>query len=242
MLRIDKYLADCGIGTRSEVKKYIKAKQITVNGEVVLKPEQKIDENKDVVCFKGQPISYEKYVYYLLHKPAGCVTAKQDNVHKTVMEYFPEDIRAKDIAPVGRLDLDTEGLLLFTNDGPLTHHLLSPTHHIPKTYYAILDKEVPEAAIELFENGVDIGDDKLTLPAELTIFPVKANETGEDMYSAELTIHEGRFHQVKRMFEAVGCTVTYLKRFSMGGLTLGELKKGEYRKLTGEEIQILQKD
>jgi 16S rRNA pseudouridine516 synthase len=158
------------------------------------------------------------------------------------MEYFPEDIRAKDIAPVGRLDLDTEGLLLFTNDGPLTHHLLSPTHHIPKTYYAILDKEVPEAAIELFENGVDIGDDKLTLPAELTIFPVKANETGEDMYSAELTIHEGRFHQVKRMFEAVGCTVTYLKRLSMGGLTLGELKKGEYRKLTGEEIQILQKD
>lgn len=242
MLRIDKYLADCGIGTRSEVKKYIKAKQITVNGEVVLKPEQKIDENKDVVCFKGQPISYEKYVYYLLHKPAGCVTAKQDNVHKTVMEYFPEDIRAKDIAPVGRLDLDTEGLLLFTNDGPLTHHLLSPTHHIPKTYYAILDKEVPEAAIELFENGVDIGDDKLTLPAELTIFPVKANETGEDMYSAELTIHEGRFHQVKRMFEAVGCTVTYLKRLSMGGLTLGELKKGEYRKLTGEEIQVLQKD
>lgn len=242
MLRIDKYLADCGVGTRSEVKKYIKAKQITVNGEVVLKPEQKIDENKDVVCFKGQPISYEKYVYYLLHKPAGCVTAKQDNVHKTVMEYFPEDIRAKDIAPVGRLDLDTEGLLLFTNDGPLTHHLLSPTHHIPKTYYAILDKEVPEAAIELFENGVDIGDDKLTLPAELTIFPVKANETGEDMYSAELTIHEGRFHQVKRMFEAVGCTVTYLKRLSMGGLTLGELKKGEYRKLTGEEIQILQKD
>lgn len=242
MLRIDKYLADCGIGTRSEVKKYIKAKQITVNGEVILKPEQKIDENKDIVCFKGQPISYEKYVYYVLHKPAGCVTAKQDTVHKTVMEYFPEYIRAKDISPVGRLDLDTEGLLLFTNDGPLTHHLLSPTHHIPKTYYAILDKEVPEAAIELFENGVDIGDDKLTLPAELTILPVKANETGEDMYSAELTIHEGRFHQVKRMFEAVGCTVTYLKRLSMGGLTLGELKKGEYRKLTGEEIQILQKD
>lgn len=241
MLRIDKYLADCGIGTRSEVKKYIKAKQITVNGGIVEKPEQKIDENKEVVCFKGQPISYEKSVYYLLHKPAGCVTAKQDNVHKTVMEYFPEDIRAKNISPVGRLDLDTEGLLLFTNDGPLTHHLLSPTHHIPKTYYAILDKEVPESAIELFQTGVDIGDDKLTMPAELTILPAKVNETGEDVYSAELTIHEGRFHQVKRMFEAVGCTVTYLKRLSMGGLTLGELQKGEYRKLTEEEISILQK-
>ena len=232
MMRIDKYLADCGIGTRSEVKKYIKAKQITVNGEVVSKPEQKIDENNDVVCFKGEPISYEKYVYYLFHKPAGCVTAKQDNVHKTVMEYFPEEIRAKDIAPVGRLDLDTEGLLLFTNDGPLTHHLLSPTHHIPKTYYAVLDKEVPESAVELFKNGVDIGDDKLTLPAELVILSAK---------EAELTIHEGRFHQVKRMFEAVGCTVTYLKRLSMGSLTLGDLENGEYRKLTEDEVQTLQK-
>lgn len=240
MLRIDKYLADCGIGTRSEVKKYIKAKQITVNGEVVVKPEQKIDENADVICFKGQPITYEKYVYYLLHKPAGCVTAKQDNVHKTVMEYFPDEIRTKDIAPVGRLDLDTEGLLLFTNDGPLTHHLLSPTHHIPKTYYAVLNKEVPEMAVELFKNGVDIGDDKPTLPAELTILPVSTYENGEDVYSAELTISEGRFHQVKRMFEAVGCTVIYLKRLSMGSLTLGNLEKGEYRKLTEEEIIELQ--
>ena len=232
MLRIDKYLADCGIGTRSEVKKYIKAKQITVNGELVAKPEQKIDENVDVICFKGKPITYEKYVYYLLHKPAGCVTAKLDNVHKTVMECFSDDIRGKDIAPVGRLDLDTEGLLLFTNDGPLTHHLLSPTHHIPKTYYAKLDKAVPESAVELFKNGVDIGDDKPTLPAELVI--ISATE-------AELTIHEGRFHQVKRMFEAVGCTVTYLKRLSMGSLMLGDLAKGEYRKLTEEEVEALQR-
>jgi 16S rRNA pseudouridine516 synthase len=239
MLRIDKYLSDCGVGTRSEVKKYIKAKQITINGKIATKPEQKIDETNDEVCYKGNPISYEKYVYYLLHKPAGCVTAKQDNVHKTVMEYFPDDIRTKDIAPVGRLDLDTEGLLLFTNDGPLTHHLLSPTHHIPKTYYAVLDKEVPESAVELFKNGVDIGDDKLTLPAELMILPVSVDATGEEICSAELTIHEGRFHQVKRMFEAVGCTVIYLKRLSMGSLTLGELQKGEYRKLSEDEVKIL---
>lgn len=241
MIRIDKYLADCGIGTRSEVKKYIKAKQITVNGKLVVKPEQKIDENVDIICFKGQQIIYEKYVYYLLHKPAGCVTAKQDNVHKTVMEYFPEEVRAKDIAPVGRLDLDTEGLLLFTNDGPLTHHLLSPTHHIPKTYYAVLDKKMPESAIELFKTGVDIGDDKPTLPAELIILPTVVKEDENATYSAELTIHEGRFHQVKRMFEAVGCTVTYLKRLSMGSLVLGDLKIGEYRKLTEEEIIELQK-
>jgi len=239
MLRIDKYLADCGIGTRSEVKKYIKTKQITVNGEVVVKSEQKIDENVDRVCFRGQPILYEKYVYYLLHKPAGCVTAKQDNVHKTVMEYFPEEIRAKDISPVGRLDLDTEGLLLFTNDGPLTHHLLSPTHHISKTYYAILDKEVPVSAVESFKNGVDIGDDKLTLPAELVILPETVDSEGNSMYSAELTIQEGRFHQVKRMFEAVGCTVTYLKRLSMGSLELEDLPKGEYRKLSIEEVNML---
>lgn len=239
MLRIDKYLADCGLGTRSEVKKYIKAKQITVNGEIVTKPEQKIDENVDKVCFKGQSIVYEKYVYYLYHKPTGCVTAKQDNVHKTVMEYFPEDVRAKDIAPVGRLDLDTEGLLLFTNDGPLTHHLLSPSHHIPKTYYAVLDREVPVSAVELFKEGVDIGDDKPTLPAELVILPVSVDEDGNIVYSAELTIHEGRFHQVKRMFEAVGCTVTYLKRLSMGSLKLDNLQIGEYRKLTEEEIKLI---
>ncbi len=230
MLRIDKYLADCGIGTRSEVKKYIKSKQITVNGVVISKPDVKVDENNDSVYFKGKEITYEKYVYYLLHKPAGCVTAKQDNIHKTVMEYFPEDILAKEISPVGRLDLDTEGLLLFTNDGPLTHHLLSPVHHIPKTYYAILDKEVPVSAVEQFKKGIDIGDDKPTLPAELLILSDK---------EAELTIHEGRFHQVKRMFEAIGCTVTYLKRLSMGSLSLGELEKGEYRKLTEDEIKDL---
>ncbi len=238
MMRIDKYLADCGLGTRSEVKKYIKAKQITVNGDVVAKPEQKIDELSDQVCFKGQPIAYEKYVYYLFHKPAGCVTAKQDNVHKTVMDYIGEEVPT-DVSPVGRLDLDTEGLLLLTNDGPLTHHLLSPSHHIPKTYYAVLDKEVPASAVEKFKEGVDIGDDKPTLPAELVIKPVFKDNAGEMVYSAELTIHEGRFHQVKRMFEAAGCTVTYLKRLSMGSLTLGDLAKGEFRKLLPEEIENL---
>ena len=239
MMRIDKYLADCGIGTRSEVKRYIKNKQITVNSSIVSKSDIKVDEINDIICFKGEQVLYEKHVYYILHKPAGCVTAKQDNVHKTVMEYFPEDIRAKDISPVGRLDLDTEGLLLFTNDGPLTHHLLSPTHHIPKTYYAILDKEVPESAIDLFKDGVDIGDDKLTLPAELVILPETVDSNGNKVYAAELTIQEGRFHQVKRMFEAVGCTVTYLKRLSMGDLELGDLPKGEYRKLLLEEIEEL---
>ena len=204
MLRIDKYLADCGIGTRSEVKQYIKKKQILVNGGVIAKPDIKIDETKDEVYFQGKKVVYEKYVYYLFHKPQGCVTAKQDNLHKTVMEYFPEDLQ-KILAPVGRLDLDTEGLLLLTNDGELTHHLLSPTHHIPKTYYAVLDKPVPKEAVELFAKGIDIGDEKLTLPAQLKIV------NDNDNFAAELTICEGRFHQVKRMFASVGCKVTYLK-------------------------------
>ncbi len=254
MMRIDKYLADCGIGTRSEVKKHIKNKLITVNGELISKPEVKVEEGVDVVCFRGKEVTYEKYVYYLFHKPAGCVTAKQDNLHKTVMDYFPEDI-PKDVAPVGRLDLDTEGLLLLTNDGPLTHHLLSPTHHIPKTYFALLDKEVPTEAVELFKNGVDIGDEKPCLPAELVILSkeerdkyisgnndtdVSKNNDLCNIFGATLTIHEGRFHQVKRMFEAVGCTVTYLKRLSMGSLTLGNLRVGEYRRLKEEEIECLQ--
>lgn len=239
MLRIDKYLADCGIGTRSEVKKYIKKKQVVVNGEIITKSDIKIDENIDEVYFQGKKVIYEKFVYYLFHKPSGCVTAKQDNLHKTVMDYFPEELQ-KIIAPVGRLDLDTEGLLLLTNDGELTHHLLSPTHHIPKTYYAILDKPVPIEAVGIFQQGVDIGEEKLTLPAELVIKEpiVCENAKGDssEIFGAELTIHEGRFHQVKRMFEAVGCKVVYLKRLSMGNLSLGDLPLGMYRKVRKDEI------
>ena len=246
MMRIDKYLADCGIGTRSEVKKYIKNKFVTVNGVAISKPDIKVEEGKDIVCYRNKEVHYEKYVYYLFHKPAGCVTAKQDNLHKTVLDYFPDDI-PQDISPVGRLDLDTEGLLLLTNDGPLTHHLLSPTHHIPKTYFAMLDKEVPQEAVEIFKTGVDIGDDKPCLPAELIILSkdeissfTDTSENADCLYGATLTIHEGRFHQVKRMFETVGCTVTYLKRISMGSITLGDLKIGEYRRLTENEVSSLQ--
>ena len=233
MIRLDKFLADCKLGSRSDVKKFIKAKQISVNGEVAKTSDMKINEESDIVCYKGQPICYEKFVYYLLHKPAGCVTAKQDNVHKTVMEYLPPEIR-DDVSPVGRLDLDTEGLLLFTNDGDLTHHLLSPVHHIEKTYFAKLDGKIPEEAADLFEKGVDIGDDKPTLPATLEI--IRNDETTGE-YWANLTISEGRFHQVKRMFKAVGCNVIYLKRLSMGGLCLGDLPLGKWRKLSREELK-----
>lgn len=227
-MRLDKFLCDCQIGTRSEVKKIIKAGRVTVNGTTQKTADIKIDEAKDIVCIDNKTLKYEKYLYYILHKPAGCVTANKDNLHKTVMEYMPNECK-KDCSPVGRLDLDTEGLLLITNDGKLSHELLSPTHHVSKTYYAKLDKPVPQDAVRLFKDGIDIGDEKPTLPAELDILD-------EDFPSARLTIYEGRFHQVKRMFKAVGCEVTYLRRETFGSLTLENLPKGEYKKITINEI------
>ena len=232
MIRLDKFLADSGIGTRSDVKKRIREGRITVNGRVAGKPEQKVDPAADQISFDGTPLVYEKYSYYLFHKPAGCVTARQDQLNKTVMDYFP-DAMQKDFSPVGRLDKDTEGLLLITNDGDLTHRLLSPAYHVKKTYYVQVDKKIPDEARERFAEGMDIGDEKLTLPADLKILGDR---------EAELTIAEGRFHQVKRMFAAVGCNVTYLKRISMGTLKLGTLEKAAYRKLTESELASLKKE
>ena len=232
MMRLDKFLCEMGIGTRSEVKSYLKKGQVTVNGEIIKKPEVKIDENKDHICFLGQLLAYEAEQYFLLNKPAGCVTATRDNLSETVMSFLPEN-RREDLFPVGRLDKDTEGLLLITNDGQLAHELLSPKKHVDKTYFAVIDGEVKEEHKQLFLDGLDIGDDDLTMPAKLNI--LKSGETSE----IELTIQEGRFHQVKRMFEAVGTKVTYLKRISMGPLTLGDLQPGEVRVLTDKELEQL---
>lgn len=240
MMRLDKFLCACQLGTRSEVKKYIKAKQITVNGNIALKPEDKVDEFTDVICYKGKQIVYEAFSYYVFHKPAGCVSAVTDATHKTVMDYFPDDIR-KGLSPVGRLDRDTEGLLLITNDGEFTHHILSPSHHIPKTYFAELDYALPEDAVARFKEGLDIGDDDLTLPAELEILEPYIHENGYVRHRALVTVHEGRYHQVKRMFHAVGCKVLYLKRLSIGTLDLNGLEIGCFRKLTEEELQKLTK-
>lgn len=232
MMRLDKFLCELGVGTRSEVKAYLKKGLVTVNGEVVKKPEMKIDEAADNVCYQGTPLQYEKFQYFLLNKPAGCVTATKDHLSETVMAFLPEN-RRDDLFPVGRLDKDTEGLLLITNDGQLAHQLLSPRKHVDKTYFAVIDGKVTEEHIPMFEQGLDIGDEKQTLPAHLNI--LKSGEQSE----IELTIHEGRFHQVKRMFEAIGTRVTYLKRISMGTLTLGTLAPGEVRTLTAEELLAL---
>jgi len=232
-MRLDKFLTELGIGTRSEVKKILKTGQVTVNGTPVKKPEEKIDEIKDVVAYQGRILTYEKFEYYMFHKPAGCVTAVSDVQHKTVMDYM-KDLTRKDLNPVGRLDIDTEGLLLITNDGMLSHELLSPAKHVSKTYYAKVEGVVTEEDVNFFSEGVDIGEKKLTKPAELKIL---ASDTISEV---ELTISEGKFHQVKRMFEAVDKKVVYLKRISMGSLVLdGDLKPGEYRALTAEEINAL---
>ena len=227
-MRLDKLLTELGTGSRSEVKKYIRSGLVTVNGEVVKKPEQKVDEKKDTVCFRGNPLTYTEYEYYLFHKPAGCVTATEDNLHRTVMDYLTDTAR-HDLFPVGRLDIDTEGLLLITNDGALAHDLLSPAKHVSKVYYAKIDGRVTEEDVNLFENGVDIGEEKPTKPALLEVL-----HSGDNS-EIRLTITEGRFHQVKRMFEAVGKKVTYLKRVEMGSLVLpDELAPGEYRRrITG---------
>ena len=232
MMRLDKFLCEMGVGTRSEVKGCLKKGQVTVNGDVIKKPETKIDEMEDTICFLGQTLVYEAVQYFLLNKPAGCVTATKDNLSETVMSFLPEN-RRDDLFPVGRLDKDTEGLLLITNDGQLAHELLSPKKHVDKTYFARIDGEVKEEHIQLFLEGVDIGDDDLTMPAKLKI--ISSGKISE----IELTIQEGRFHQVKRMFEAVGTKVTYLKRISMGPLTLGDLQPGEVRVLKDEEIEQL---
>lgn len=233
MIRLDKYLADMGIGTRTEVKKLIRQGKVKVDDYIVKSPEQKIDTATQKVSCEGQEIGYEKYEYYMLNKPAGYVSATTDAKDKTVLDLII-DKKRKDLFPVGRLDKDTEGLLLITNDGDLAHRLLAPKKHVDKLYYAKVEGVVTEEDVRAFAEGVNIGEDEVTRPALLEI--LRSDEISE-IY---LTIQEGKFHQVKRMFEAVGKKVIYLKRISMGTLHLDEdLKLGEYRSLTEEELEHL---
>lgn len=318
-IRIDKYLADLQVGTRSQVKQLLKKGLVTVNGTTISKPDIKVDPAVDRVFFNGKPLSYEREVYYMLHKPAGVVSATRDNHDQTVVDLIAAEDRRDDLFPVGRLDKDTTGLLLLTNDGALSHRLLSPRHHVDKTYLVKTDSAVTQAMVASFKEGLDIGDEKPTLPAiletkdscpDLLLTQVSrwmadhllsarkevqdkenrkgqadedvealadengkvfADENGEalgdedrevlvdsdeinlecwSMVAKEeinlecwsmVTIQEGRFHQIKRMFHAVGTEVVILKRLRMGSLILdSELQPGAYRALTTEEIQQLQ--
>lgn len=237
--RLDKYLADAGIGTRTEVKCYIKKGFVTINKTVAKKPDIKINPDTDEIFFQNEPIHLSEFEYYLLNKPAGYVSATKDNTAPTVLSLI--DSVRKDLFPVGRLDKDTEGLLLITNDGALSHRLLSPKRHVDKTYYAELEGIIALEDIAAFEQGLEIGDEDLAvaMPAKLTILETDLDKLTS---TALVTIQEGKFHQVKRMFQAVGKKVTYLKRTSFGPIALPEdLALGQYRNLTDEELEMLQK-
>lgn len=232
MTRLDKYLADAGCGTRSELKKAVRKGAVKVDGVPVKDPGYQLSGN-ETVTFSGKPVSFEKTVYYLMNKPAGVVSATRDTKEKTVIDLLRESGRP-DLFPAGRLDKDTEGLLLITNDGELAHRLLSPRHHVDKNYYVKVQGLLTEEDCRAFAEGLKVSDDFTAMPAELVI--LQAGEISE----AEVTIREGKFHQVKRMFHAVGKEVLYLKRLSMGTLKLDEaLKPGEFRPLTKEELDGL---
>ena len=232
MIRLDKFLCEMEIGTRSQVKDMVKKGMVSVNGEVVKKADYKFDETAATVSVNGKELSYQKYYYYMLNKPQGVVSATIDNHDKTVLDIL-KDAPGKDLFPVGRLDKDTEGLLLITNDGELSHNLLSPKKHVDKTYLVETKENITEKMVIQLKEGVDIGEEKLTLPAQVNVLEDK---------KLELTIMEGKFHQVKRMLKAVDNEVIYLKRLSMGSLRLDEkLALGEYRCLTEEEILELKR-
>lgn len=230
-MRLDKFLSTSGIGTRSEVKKCIKKGMVKVNNEIIKDDGYVIDENVDRVIFNNQEVTYQKYHYYMLNKPAGYVTSTKDK-EVTVMSLIKEFPKFK-LSPVGRLDKDTEGLLIITDDGELIHELTSPKKHIPKTYYVETLESITNNDVKMLEEGVTLDDGYQTLPSEI----IQKND--RIIY---LTIYEGKYHQVKRMLEAINNKVTYLKRVKMNNLELDEnLKKGEYRKLSNDELKQLTK-
>lgn len=229
-MRLDKFLCKMNLGTRSRTKAFIRQGLVKVNGFLIKSPDFQVDEEKDQVTFQGEILRYQKFHYFMLNKPAGTVSATADRNERTVLELLGQDL-SKGLFPVGRLDKDTEGLLLITDDGDLAHHLLSPKRHVGKTYLVTAEHPLTLSDIAALEEGMDIGEKKPTLPASVQRLSEK---------ELLLTIHEGKFHQVKRMLQAVGNQVIALKRVGFGPLKLDEgLKSGEYRKLSEQEVSAL---
>lgn len=228
-MRLDKFMTSCGAATRSEVKKLVKSGRITIDGVLAKKSDEKVDENNAVICLDGEILVYREFIYLMLNKPDGYVSATYDARLPTVIDLVPEEYLHYEPFPVGRLDIDTEGLLILTNDGQLAHELTSPKKHVYKTYYAELDAPMEDKDVEIFKNGIKLDDDFTTLPAELVI--------SDDRQKVQIKICEGKFHQIKRMCASVGKNVVYLERVSMGGLELDRsLERGEVRELTEAEI------
>lgn len=236
LLRLDKALADMQAGTRSQVKELIRKKRITVNGDIVTKPEFKVDTDKDTIFLDDKCLSYTEYEYYMLNKPAGVISATEDKSQQTVIDLIKTRKR-KDLFPVGRLDKDTEGLLLITNDGALAHNLLSPGKHVDKTYYSIVKGRIDKDVVDTFAKGFIVDKELTAMPSKLEIISYNSDK---DCSEVNITIQEGKFHQIKRMFAAVGSEVLFLKRLSFGSLGLDNtLKPGEYRSLTETEVNLL---
>lgn len=232
LLRLDKALSNMGIASRKEIKAYVKQGRIIINGEKATSSDCKIS-SMDVITLDGQNVSYQAFEYYMLNKPAGVISATKDSA-KTVIDLIPSG--RKDLFPVGRLDKDTVGLLIITNDGALAHRLLSPNHHIPKTYYAKCEGSITEEDINRITQGLQTATEQFK-PADITV------HNNREGFEATITIYEGKYHEVKRIFQAVGARVIYLKRLSMGSLHLDEsLPEGSYRPLTQSEIEILKQE
>lgn len=235
MERLDKVLANLGYGTRKEVKAIVKAGAVEVDGILAKTSDLKVDPEKSVIKVDGEEINYRKFIYLMMNKPVGVVSATVDNYDETVIDLLDPEYAVFQPFPVGRLDKDTVGLLLLTNDGELNHKLISPKYHVDKVYYAEINKPVDESDIEAFKNGITLDDGYKCMEAKLEI-----SNSDKDGSTVFVTIMEGKFHQVKRMFEAVDKKVVYLKRMKFGGLDLDEtLAEGQYRELSEEELEVL---
>ncbi len=230
-MRLDKYISSCGAATRSEIKKLVKAGAVSVNGQTAKKPDEKIDENNDVITVSGKELKYREFVYLMLNKPQGYISATEDKHYPVVVDLVPKEYSHFNVFPVGRLDIDTEGLLLLTNDGHFDHEMTSPKKNVYKRYFARLDKPAEEIDIEYFKQGMEFKD----FTAKSAVLEITSNPC--EVY---IEIAEGKFHQVKRMCERVGKTVTYLKRVKIGDLKLDEeLAPGEIRELSTDELNLL---
>ena len=233
-MRLDKFLSVTGTATRSEASRAVRSGRVTVNGLGVKSADHKIDPEKDAVCFDGVRVVYREFTYIMLNKPTGYVSATDDKNLPTVLELLPDELRRTGLFPAGRLDRDTVGLMLLTDDGVLAHFLLSPVSHVSKSYKFTALSPLSKSDISALESGVDIGEDHITKPSSLTV--------ESDGASGVITISEGRYHQIKRMFEAVGNKITSLERITFGPLALDpSLARGEWRFLTSDEIKELQK-
>ena len=235
-MRLDKFLVACAVGSRTEVKNLLKAGRVTVNGKKEKSAKLQINEDRDKICFDGQKLEYEEFVYYMINKPKGVISATEDPKHRTVLDLLDDLARSKEVFPVGRLDIDTHGLLLLTNDGQLAHALLSPKRHVDKTYLAQVKGMMTQEDVETFAEGIPLKDFTCQ-PAKLELVSV---DTEKEESLVRVTIAEGKFHQVKRMVAYCGKEVVDLQRLTMGTLTLDEdLKRGEWRRLSKEELEGL---